>query len=175
MVVASRWIGFRALITRAWIWKCFRVQNSISLLYLPFPLSAETWTILTNKLCQFFFAQADINILSEKNLYFGKYLFAKQELITRARLRVQDFGTGKNFCFNQCHNKEFLSFFFSVKLFYKSNRKLFSCVCIAWYKHSRGWENSRQLCNPSTSSRVCINCLSCLYQAMQAQKTCSIA
>ena len=26
------------------------------------------------------------------------------------------------------------------KLFYKSNRKLFSCVCIAWYKHSRGWE-----------------------------------
>ena len=51
------------------------------------------------------------SILSEKNLYFGKYLFAKQELITRARLRVQDFGTGKNFCFNQLHNKEFLSFF----------------------------------------------------------------
>ena len=24
--------------------------------------------------------------------------FVKQELITRARLRVQDFGTGKNFC-----------------------------------------------------------------------------
>ena len=35
-----------------------------------------------------------------------------------------------------------------------SNRKLFCCVCIAWYKHSRGWENSRQLCKPS--SRVCI-------------------
>ena len=47
-------------------------------------------------------------------------------------------------------------FFFSVKLFYKSNRKLFSCVCIAWYKHSTGWKNSRQLCKPSTSSRVCI-------------------
>ena len=46
--------------------------------------------------------------------------------------------------------------FFSAKLFYKSNRKLFSCVCIVWYKHSRGWENSRQLCKPSTSSRVCI-------------------
>ena len=42
--------------------------------------------------------------------------------------------------------------FFSVKLFYKSNRKLFSCVCIAWYKHSRRWENSRQLCKPSTST-----------------------
>ena len=44
----------------------------------------------------------------------------------------------------------------SGKLFYKSNRKLFSCVCIAWYKHSRGWENSPRLCKPSTSSRVCI-------------------
>ena len=51
--------------------------------------------------------------------------------------------------------KEFCVFF-SGKLFYKSNRKLFSCVCIAWYKHSRRWENSRQLCKPSTSSRVCI-------------------
>ena len=29
------------------------------------------------------------------------------------------------------------AFFFSGKLFYKSNRKLFSCFCIAWYKHSR--------------------------------------
>ena len=27
-----------------------------------------------------------------------------------ARLRVQDFWTGKNFCFNQCDNREFLSF-----------------------------------------------------------------
>ena len=46
--------------------------------------------------------------------------------------------------------------FFLGKLFYKSNRKLFSWVCIAWYKHSRRWENSRQLCKPPTSSPVCI-------------------
>ena len=46
--------------------------------------------------------------------------------------------------------------FFSESVFYKSNRKLISCVCIAWYKHSRRWENSRRLCKPSTSSRVCI-------------------
>ena len=51
--------------------------------------------------------------------------------------------------------KEFCVFF-SGKLFYKINRKLFSCICIAWYKHSRRWENSRQLCKPSTSSRICI-------------------
>ena len=47
--------------------------------------------------------------------------------------------------------------FFSGKLFYKSNRKLFSGVCIAWHKHSRGYENSRQLCKPSTWSRVSSN------------------
>ena len=42
--------------------------------------------------------------------------------------------------------------FFPGKLFYKSNRKLFSCVWVAWYKHERHWENSRQLCKPSTNS-----------------------
>ena len=41
--------------------------------------------------------------------------------------------------------------FFSEKLFYKSNGKLISCVCIAWYKHSRRWENSQQLYKPETS------------------------
>ena len=153
MVVASRCFAFRALITQARIWKSFRVQNSTSLLYLPIPSSAKTWKIFTNKLCQYFFAKADI--LSEKNPYFGKHLFAKQELITLARLCVQDFVTGKNFTFNQCHNKE-LCVFLSEKSFYKSNRKLFSCVCIVWYKHLRDWENSQQLCKPSTSSQVCI-------------------
>ena len=29
-------------------------------------------------------------------------------------------------------------------------------VCIAWYKHERGWENLRQLCKPETKSRVFI-------------------
>ena len=29
-------------------------------------------------------------------------------------------------------------------------------VCIAWYKHERGWKNSRELCKPETKSRVCI-------------------
>ena len=37
-------------------------------------------------------------------------IFAKQELITRARLRGQGFATGKNFSFSQCHNKEFCFF-----------------------------------------------------------------
>ena len=70
-------------------------------------------------------------------------------MIMRTKLCVQHFATSKNFSF-----KEF--YLFSEKSFCKSNRKLFSCVCIAWYKHSRGWENSWQLRKPLTLSRVYI-------------------
>ena len=71
---------------------------------------------------QFFFAQADI--LSEKNPYFAKHLFAKQELITRARFRGQDFATGKNFSFNQCHTKSF-AFFSKESYFIKAIEHFF--------------------------------------------------
>ena len=58
------------------------------------------------------------DILSEKNPYFGKHLFAKQELITRTRgsLRVHDFATGKKHSFYQCHNKKFCVFLGKVIL-----------------------------------------------------------
>ena len=156
MVVASRCFPFRdrAVITQARIWKSFRVQNSTTLLYLPLPSSAETWKIVTKKVCQLFFSWAH-DIFSEKNPYFGKHLFCKTKADYAYKLRVQDFATGKNFSFNQCSKQEsFL--FFSGKLIYKGNRKLFCWVCISWYKHSRGWERSRQLSTSSTSSRVCM-------------------
>ena len=82
---------------------------------------------------------------------FCKASFCK----TRTDYTCKTSWTGKNFSVNQCHAKSF-AFFFSGKLFYKSNRKLFSSICITWYKHSRCWENSRQLCKPLTSSWVCI-------------------
>ena len=66
-------------------------------------MSAETWKILTKKVCQFLFAQADI--LSEKNPYFRKHLFGKRKLITRTTLFGQDFASGKNLFFNQCRTK----------------------------------------------------------------------
>ena len=62
-------------------------------------------------------------------------------------LRVQDFATGKNFSFNQRHNKQFCVFS-RESYFIKAIENFFSCVSMAWYKHSRGWENSRQLCKP---------------------------
>ena len=144
----------RVLIRKAQIWKCSWVEISISLLYLPIPLSVETWKIFTKHALSIFFSlKLTFQVRQICNL--ESLFLAKQELITRARLRVHDFTTGENFSFNQRHNKEFCVFV-SRKLIYKTNRKLFSCICIAWYKHSKGWENSRQLWKPSTSSRVCI-------------------
>ena len=40
-------------------------------------------------------------------MFWKAYFLAKQELIMRARLRVHDFATGKNFSFNQSGSKEF--------------------------------------------------------------------
>ena len=79
----------------------------------------------------------------------------KQRLITRTSFVYKTLRLVRISLLINVLNKGVLLFFWG-KLFYKSNRKRFSCVCISWYKHSRGWENSRQLCKPSTSSRVCI-------------------
>ena len=91
------------------------VQNSTSLLYLPIPLSAESWKSFTNKLCQFCF-RLSRHFKLEKSV-FWKHLFAKQELITRATLRLH-FVTGKNLSFNQCHNKAFCVLRFSLESYF---------------------------------------------------------
>ena len=109
--------------------KGFELKNSSSLLYLPISSSAETWKIFRNMQRQRFFARADI--LSEKNLYFGKHLLCKTRTDYAYKFRVQDFVTGKNFSFNQRSEQESFAFS-SWKLFYKSNSKLFSCLCISW-------------------------------------------
>ena len=80
---------------------------------------------------------------------------AKQRLITRTSFVYKTSRLVRISLLINALNKRVL-LFFSAKLFYKSNRKRFSCVCISRYKHSRVWENSRQLCKPSTSSQVCI-------------------
>ena len=54
-------------------------------------------------------------------LKLGKHLFAKQELITLARLRVQDLQVVRISLFITAITKSFA--FISGKLFYKSNRK----------------------------------------------------
>ena len=150
MVVTSRCFAFRALtITQARIWKRFWVENLTSLLYyLPISSFAKTWIKYLYKHAVSIFFHLSWHFKREQSVFF-----AKQKLITSERLCVQDFTTGiKNFSFNQCHNKEFCVSF-SGKLICESNKKLFSCICIAWYKHERGWENSA-LQTPKTFSIV---------------------
>ena len=110
-------------------------ENSTSLLYLLIPSSAETCKIFKHAVSIFF--RLSWHYKREKSL-FRKASF----LQNKNWLRVQDFmyKTGKNFSFKQCLIK--CLEFFSGKLIYKSNRNLFSCICIAWYKHFvLGWHN----------------------------------
>ena len=87
---------------------------------------------------------------------FWKASFVQDKDWLRVQASCKDFATAIRICvLISALNKRVL-LYFSGKLFYKSNGKLFSCVCISWYKHSRGLENSRQSSKPSTSSRVCI-------------------
>ena len=87
--------------------KGFELKNSsTSILYLPFSLSAETKKIITNMLCKFFFAWADI--LSP---FFEKHLFCKTKTDYMYKLHVQDLATCKNFSFNQCSKQERFAFF----------------------------------------------------------------
>ena len=145
----SRCFTFNVLITQAWIWKSFWVQNSTSLLYLPIPSSGETWKIITNQLCQFCFCFSwHFRILESIFLQNNNWLCVQDfvcKILRLVRIYLLINAITKSFAF------------FSGKLFYKSNKfKTFSCICIAWYKHSRGWENSQRLYKPLTSSRVCI-------------------
>ena len=86
--------------------------------------------------------------LFSRKVSLGRLWWARTSFVYKTLLLV------RIFLLTNALNKRVLLFFLR-KLFYKSNRKLFSCVCISWYKHSRGWEISQQLCKPSTS-RVCM-------------------
>ena len=156
MVVALRCFAFRALITQGRIWKSFQVQNSTSLLYLPIPSSAESWKMVTKKVCHFFFFfRLSWHFIKARKARILESIFWQN----KNWLRVQDFVDKTlrlvriSLLFSAIQR---VLRFSSGNLFYKSNRKHFSCVSITWYKHSRRWENSRQLCKLSTSSRLCI-------------------
>ena len=134
-------------------------------LFKPIPSSAETWKIFTNKLCQFFFFSWT-DILGEKNPYFGKHLLQNKDWFnTRARLCVQDFATGKNFSFNQCHNKEFCVFSWEGYFIFT----LEGLEELLTVMYTLDFVSGLHNCLKFSHHR------SCLYQAMQTRKTFSIA
>ena len=89
----------------------------------------------------------------EKPVFLESIFISNQELITYTSFVNKTLQLVRISLLVTALNKEFT--FFPGKLFYESSRKL-SCICIAWNKHARGWEDSQQLCKPSTLSRVFI-------------------
>ena len=105
-----RCFAFRALITQARIWRRFKWSKLDK--FTLFTHSVVGWNLenLYKQAVSTFFCLS-WHFKRQKSVFWNwKHLFAKQELITRARLRVQDFATGKNFSFNHFHNKEFCVF-----------------------------------------------------------------
>ena len=137
----------------------------------PFPRQLKLGKSLEKHPVSIFFPWAVI--LSVKNPYFGRHLFGKQRLITRTSFVYK---TSRMVRISLLISALNSAFFSGESYFIKAIENVLSCVCIAWYKHSRGWKNSRQLCKPSTSSRVCITVsnsptpLVFIYQVMQTRK-----
>ena len=165
MVVTPTCLAFRALITQARIWKRFWVKKLDKLTLFTHYSSVETWKIFRNILC---FVWADI--LSEKNPYFGKYLFCKTKTDYAYKLRVQDFATSKNFSFNQCSYQERFAFFSRESYFIKAIENFFPVFAYP-DNNTRGVDFVSGLHNCLEFSQP----LSCLYQAMQTRKTFSVA
>ena len=156
MVVTSRCFAFRALITQARIWKRFWVENFDKFTLFTHFLVGWNLENLYKHALSILFSLELTDFKREKPEFWKVSFFAKQGLITRTSFVYKNSRLVRICPLIRALNKRVYLFFFSGKLFYKSNRKRFSCVCISWYKHSRGWENSRQLCKPETKSRVCI-------------------
>ena len=156
MVVVSRCFAFRALITQARIWK--KISSSKLDKFTLFTHSFVGWN-LENRYKEgvSIFFRLSWHFKREKSVFWKAFFLQNKNW-----LRVQDF-VDKTLRLVRISLLisaiQRVLRFFSGNLFYKSNRKLFSCVCIAWYKHLRGWENSPQLYKPWTSSRVCITAL----------------
>ena len=151
MVVASSCLTFRALITQAQILKKFSSSKLDK--FTLFTHSFFGWNLGNRyKESVSILFRLSWHFKREKSV-FWKASFCKQELITRARIRGQDFATGKNFSFNQYHRKSFALFF---------SRKLFAMQTLDFVS---GLHNCLEFSQP----------LSCLYQAMQTRKTFSIA
>ena len=132
MIVASRCFAFHALITQARIWKSFRVENLTNLLNYPFLCRLKLGKLLQRRCVHFF--SLKLTFQASRKVRILESIF----LQNKNWLRVQDF-VDKTLQLVRISLlisaiQRVLSFF-SRKVFYKSNRKLFSCVCIAWYKH----------------------------------------
>ena len=142
-----------------WCITLYKITEIVRTLWLP--SSAETWKIFTNMLCQLFVAQVDI--LSEKNRYFGKYLFRKTRTDNACKTSSTILQTGKNFSFNQCHEKEFCVFFWGK--FINAIENFFPVFVLQTLNFVLSFHNCLEFSQP----------LLCLYWAIQTQKIFSIA
>ena len=101
----------------------------------PFPRRLKLGKSLETCCVNFF--RLSWHFKREKTRILESIFFAKQGLISRTSFVYKTSQLVRICLLISALNKRVL-LFFSGKLFYNSNRKLFSCVCISWFKHLRG-------------------------------------
>ena len=144
MVVTSRCVALRVLITQARILKRFWVENLDK--FTLFSHFLVGWNLENlQKHAVSIFVRWSWHFKREKPVFWKACFFAKEGQITRTSFVYKTSRLVWIYLLISALNKRVL-LLSSGKLFYKSNRKLIPCVCISRYKHERGWENSQQLC-----------------------------
>ena len=156
MVVTSICFAFRALITQARIWKRFWVEKFVDKFIYPFPRrlklgkSSETGCVNFFRLSWHFKREKPVfwkaSFLENRDWLRATSFVYKTSRLVRISLLINAL------------NKRVLLFFSRESYFIKAIENVFSCVCISWCKHSRGWENSRPITvsNSPNPSRVYI-------------------
>ena len=104
----------------------YNVNMVVTSFSFPCPLKFGKSLQTSYRYVNFFFSGTCI--LSDKNPYFGKQLLQNKNL-----LRVQDFMHRTLRLVRISLLISAIEGFSSGKLIYKSNRKLFSCICRAWF------------------------------------------
>ena len=125
--------------------------RQVYLIY-PFPRRLKLGESLET--CSVNFFRLSWHFKREEPSFWKASFLQKQGLITRTSFVRKTSRLVRISLLISALNKRVL--LFSLESYFKkSNRKFFAFVCISWYKHSRGWENSRPLCKPETKSSVC--------------------
>ena len=123
------WFAVRALIAQARLFEnVLKLKTRQVYFIYPFPRRMKLGKALKTCRVNFFLLNWHFN---SENSVFWKASFLQNKKWFAYKFRIQHFEAGKNFSFNQCH-KQSVFLFFSAKLFYKTNRKFFCNVYIAW-------------------------------------------
>ena len=143
----------RALIAQARLFEnVFKLKTRQVYFIYPFPRRMKLGKAL--KICRVHFFRLSWHFKGENSVFWKESLL-QNRTDSRTSFVYNTSRLVRISVLISALNKVFFSFS-RESFFYKSSRNFSSRVYIAWYKHSRVWENSRQLCKPVSGLHNCL-------------------